>query len=110
MFRGGKGGKGMDMNSMLKQAQKIQDNMMKLKDELLEKEYESSSGGGAVKVKINGRHELVSIDLDSSVVDADDIEMLQDLIVAAVNEAVRAATDDSAEEMGKLTGGINMPF
>jgi nucleoid-associated protein EbfC len=111
MARGGKmmpGG--FDMNKMLKQAQKMQDDMLKTQEELAKREFEATAGGGAIKVKVNGKNEVLAIELAPSIVDPDDIEMLQDLIMAAVNEAVRTATEASSAEMNKLTGGMNMPF
>lgn len=111
MMRGGKKQQGgFNMNEMLKQAQKMQENMAKAQEELAKREFEASAGGGAIKVKVNGRNEILSIELQPSIVDPDDIEMLQDLILAAVNEAIRTATEASSNEMGKLTGGMNLPF
>ena len=98
-----------NMNNMLKQAQKMQQDMLKAQQEIEEKEIEASAGGGAVSVKISGKKELISIKLSPEVVDPDDIEMLEDLIVAAVNEAMRKADEESAKEMSKFTGGMNIP-
>lgn len=108
-FRGGPygGGRGMNMN-MIKQAQKIQQDMLKMQAEAEEKEYEASAGGGAVTARVNGKKELLSINIDPGVVDPEDVEMLQDLIVAAVNEAIRKADASIAESMSKLTGGLNL--
>ncbi|MGX8714233.1 MAG: YbaB/EbfC family nucleoid-associated protein [Lachnospiraceae bacterium] len=105
--RGGFGG-GMpaNMNNLMKQAQKMQKQMEEAKKQLDEKEYKASAGGGAVEVVMNGRKELLSVKLAEDVVDPDDIEMLQDLIVAAVNEASRAAEEDSQKTMGAFTGGM----
>ena len=105
---GGMGG-GMNMN-MLKQAQKMQQDMAKAQEELESKEYEASAGGGVVAVRVNGKRELISVTIDPEAVDPDDVEMLQDLIVAAVNEGLRAASEDAAGQMQKLTGGLNLPF
>ena len=102
-------GGGMNMN-MIKQAQKMQQEMMKTQEELEAKEYEASAGGGAVSVKVSGKRELVSVTIDPDAVDPDDIEMLQDMIVAAVNEGMRIATNDAAGQMQKLTGGLGLPF
>ena len=107
-FPRGMGG-GANMNQMLKQAQKMQEQMIKMQEELENKTYEASSGGGAVTVKISGKKELLEINLSEAVVDVDDIEMLQDLIIAAVNEGMRKASESSESELGKLTGGLNIP-
>ena len=98
-----------NMNNMLKQAQKMQQDMLKAQQEIEEKEIEASSGGGAVSVKVSGKKELLSINLSPEVVNPDDIEMLEDLILAAVNEGMRKADEESAKEMSKLTGGMNIP-
>ena len=103
---GGRGmpgmGGGMNLN-MLKQAQKMQ-------QELQEKEYQAAAGGGVVSATVNGKHELKTLTIDPEAVDPEDVEMLQDMIVAAVNEAMRAADADAAETMQKLTGGLGLPF
>ena len=110
---GGRGmpgmGGGMNMN-MLKQAQKMQQDMMKLQEELQEKEYQAAAGGGVVSATVNGKHELKALSIDPEAVDPEDVEMLQDMIVAAVNEALRAAENDAASTMQKLTGGLGLPF
>lgn len=98
-----------NMNSMLKQAQKLQEDMAKMQSELEEKEYQVSSGGGVCKIVINGKKQIVSLELDPVLVDPDDIETLQDVIVAGVNEAIGRVEEDSADQMGKLTGGLNLP-
>ena len=105
---GGLGG-GINMN-MIKQAQKMQQDMQKMQAELETKEYTAQAGGGVVSATVSGKHELRSITIDPEAVDPDDVEMLQDLIVAAVNEALRAAESDSASSMQSLTGGLNLPF
>ncbi|HEX2938740.1 MAG TPA: YbaB/EbfC family nucleoid-associated protein [Ruminiclostridium sp.] len=105
----GYGGGASNMNSMIKQAQKMQEEMGKVQQELEEKVYDVTSGGGAVKVTITGKREIKDIELKPEVVDPDDIEMLQDMIVAAVNEAIRKVNDVSEEEMSKVTSGLNMP-
>lgn len=105
----GYGGGSGNMNSMIKQAQKLQEEMAKTQQELEGREYEVTSGGGAVQVKITGKREILSIEIKPEVVDPDDIEMLQDLLVAAVNEAVRKVDETSSSEMEKLTGGLNLP-
>ena len=105
---GGMGG-GMNMN-MIKQAQKMQQDMMKMQQELQEKEYTAAAGGGVVTATVNGKHELKNLEIDPAAVDPDDVEMLQDLIVAAVNEAMRSADNDASSSMQKLTGGLGLPF
>ena len=105
---GGMGG-GMNMN-MIKQAQKMQQDMLKMQQELEEKTYEASAGGGVVTAVVSGKKELTQVTIDPEAVDPDDVDMLQDLIVAAVNEAMRKASDDAASQMSKLTGGLNLPF
>lgn len=105
---GGAGG-GMNMN-MVKQAQKMQQEMARMQAELEEKEYSAQAGGGVVSAVVSGKRELISLTIDPEAVDPDDVEMLQDMIVAAVNEAVRAATQDATVTMGQLTGGLNLPF
>ena len=97
------------MGNMMKQAQKLQSQMMKLQEELADKTVESSSGGGMVTVVANGRQQIVSIQIENEVVDPDDVEMLQDLVLAAVNDALAKAQEMSSSEMGKLTGGMNIP-
>lgn len=93
----------------MKQAQQIQAKMLKLQEELAEKTVETSSGGGMVKVVANGKQQLVSIQIEQEVVDPDDVEMLQDLILAAANDALTKAQEMVAGEMNKLTGGLNIP-
>lgn len=97
------------MNDMLRQAQVLQKKMAKLQDELNEKTVEASAGGGMVTCVVNGAQEMVSITIDKSVVDPEDVEMLQDLVFSAVNEAMKKAKDMVQEEMGSLTGGMNIP-
>ena len=105
-FRGGSyGGGGMNMN-MIKQAQKMQQDMLKMQAEMEEKEYEATAGGGVVSAKVSGKKEVVSITIDPEAVDPDDVEMLQDTIVAAVNEALRKAESSMAESMSKITGSL----
>ena len=111
--RGGyPGGMGMpgNMNNLMKQAQRMQRQMEEQQKELETKEFTAAAGGGAVEVTVSGKKELVSVKLAADVVDPDDIEMLQDLIVAATNEALRQAEAASETVMSKLTGGMNMPF
>jgi len=98
-----------NMGNMMKQMQKMQKEMEKMQSELDAREFETTVGGGAVKVKVNGKKELVAITLEESIVDPEDIEMLQDLIIAAVNQAAKIAEEAVAREMSKLTGGMNIP-
>ena len=97
------------MQAMLKQAQKMQEDMAAKQEELEAREYDISAGGGVVNVKINGKKEIQSVKLSPEIVDPDDIETLEDLIVAAVNEAVKKVEAISAEEMQKITGNIGLP-
>lgn len=109
--RGGMGSMGGgNMNAMLKQAQKMQQEMLKKQEELNEREFEATAGGGAVKVTVFGRKELKNIEISPAAVDPDDVEMLQDLILAATNEALRLADETVSNEMSQLTGGLNMGF
>ena len=98
-----------NMQSMLKQAQKMQEDMANMQAELEAREYEVSAGGGVVNVKINGKKEVLSVKLAEEIVDPDDIETLEDLVVAAVNEAIKKVEADSASEMAKITGGMSIP-
>ena len=98
-----------NMNQLLKQAQKMQTDMQKMQEELESKELETSVGGGAVTVKVNGKKELIDIQIKPEVVDPDDIEMLQDLVLSAVNEALRSVDDMQSSQMNKVTGGMNIP-
>ncbi|MBE7060276.1 MAG: YbaB/EbfC family nucleoid-associated protein [Ruminococcaceae bacterium] len=100
---------GANMNNMIKQAQKMQADMMKAQTDLEEKTVETSSGGGMVTVKANGKKEILEINIKPDVVDPDDIEMLQDLVVAAVNDALHQVDSMVQSEMGKITGGLNLP-
>ena len=107
----GIGGMGVGFNmNMIKQAQKMQQDMQKMQEELENKEYTAQAGGGVVSATVSGKHELKSLAIDPEAVDPEDVEMLQDLIVAAVNEAMRTAASDAAASMGQLTGGLNLPF
>jgi len=98
-----------NFGNILKQAQQMQARMLKLQEELAAKTVEASSGGGMVTAVVNGKHELLSLKIEKDVVNPEDIEMLQDLIVAAVNEAIRKATEMAQAEMSKITGGMNIP-
>ena len=105
----GTGGGPSNMQAMLKQAQKMQEDMAEKQAELEEQEYEVAAGGGVVNVKINGKKEILSVKIDPEVVDPDDVETLEDLIVAGVNEAIKKVEAISAEEMQKITGTMNLP-
>ncbi len=105
---GGMGG-GINMN-MIKQAQKMQQEMSRLQAELEAKEYTAQAGGGAAVAVVSGKRQLKSVTIDPDAVDPEEVEILQDMIVAAVNEAVRALEKDASETMGKLTGGLDLPF
>ena len=98
--------KGPNMNEMLKQAQKMQEDMQSKQAELDAREYEVSAGGGVVKVKINGKREILAIDIAEEIVDPDDIETLADIITAAVNEAIKKVNTTNDEEMAKITGPL----
>ncbi|MBQ2911221.1 MAG: YbaB/EbfC family nucleoid-associated protein [Clostridia bacterium] len=108
-FPRGMGGGMPNMNQMMKQAQKMQEQMLKMQEELEEKMYTATSGGGAVTVTVNGKKEIDELVIKPEAVDPDDVEMLEDLVIAAVNEALRMADESSASEMSKLTGGLNIP-
>lgn len=97
------------MGNMMKQAQKLQAKMLRLQDELAEKTIESTAGGGMVKVVANGKQQIVAIQIEKEVVDPDDVEMLQDLIMAAVNDALTKSQEMVSAEMAKLTGGMSIP-
>lgn len=101
----GKGGLG----DMMKQVQKMQAKMAELQEELAKTEVEGSAGGGMVKVVANGKNEIVSITIDPEVVDPEDVEMLQDLVLAAVNQASEKSQQLQSEQMSQLTGGLNIP-
>ena len=105
----GMGGGPSNMQSMLKQAQKMQEDMALKQEELEAREYEVSAGGGVVNVKINGKKEVLEVKLAPEIVDPDDVETLEDLIVAAVNEAIKKVESDSQAEMQKITGSIGFP-
>ena len=98
-----------NMQSMLRQAQKMQEDMAKLQEELDTREYTARSGGGAVTAVVDGKHRLKTLEIQPEVVDPEDTEMLADLVIAAVNEAVRQAAETSEAEMSKVTGGMNLP-
>ena len=97
------------MGNMMKQAQKLQSQMLKLQEEMAEKTVETTAGGGMVKVVANGKQQVIEVKIEKEVVDPEDIEMLEDLIVAAVNQAQEKAQDLAADKMSGLTGGLNIP-
>lgn len=105
----GMGGGPSNMQQMLKQAQKMQEDMQNMQAELETREYEVSAGGGVVCVKLNGKREILGVKIAPEVVDPDDIETLEDLIVAAVNEGLNKVTSASEAEMSKITGGMGLP-
>ena len=105
-FRGMPGG--MNQAAMMKQAQKMQQELLRMQEEQENKTYTAKAGGGMVSATVNGKHELVNIEINPEAVDPDDVEMLQDMVIAAVNEAFRAADADAQNNMAKLTGGLNL--
>ena len=106
-FRGGMPG-GMNQAAMMKQAQKLQQQMMQMQQEQEAATYTAKAGGGMVSATVNGKHELVNLEINPEAVDPDDVEMLQDMLIAAVNEAMRSADTAAANNMSKLTGGLNL--
>ena len=106
-FPGGFGGG--NMNNLMKQAQAMQKQMEEMQKEVEAAEFEASVGGGAISVRVNGKKEVLGINIKPEVVDPDDVEMLEDLVLSAVNEALRKADEETANKMGKLTGGLKMP-
>ena len=109
MARGGFPGMGGNMQQLARQAQKLQQQMMKVQEEVEAREFPASAGGGAVSVTVNGKKEVLSLAIKPEAVDPDDVEMLQDMVLAAVNEALREAGETVEREMGKLTGGMGIP-
>ncbi len=105
-FRGMPGG--MNQASMLKQAQKMQQEMLRMQAEQEAKTFTAKAGGGMVSATVSGKHELVSMEINPEAVDPEDVEMLQDMVIAAVNEAMRAADNEAANNMSRLTGGLNL--
>lgn len=105
----GIGGGPQNMQAMLKQAQKMQEDMEALNADLEEREYDISAGGGVVSIKINGKKEILSINIEPEIVDPDDVETLSDILVAAVNEAIKRVEETNAAEMQKVTGSLGMP-
>ena len=105
-FRGMPGG--MNQAAMMKQAQKMQQEMLRMQQEMETKTFTAAAGGGMVKATVNGKHEVVDLMINPEAVDPDDVDMLQDMIIAAVNEAMRTADTESANNMSRLTGGLNL--
>ena len=106
-FRGGMPG-GMNQAAMMKQAQKMQQEMLRMQAEQEAKTFTAKAGGGMVAATVNGKHEMVALEINPEAVDPDDVEMLQDMVMAAVNEAMRNADADAAQNMSRLTGGLNL--
>ena len=109
MARGGFPGMGGNMQQLARQAQKLQQQMLKVQEEVEAREFSASAGGGMVSVTVNGKKEILGLEIKPEAVDPDDIEMLQDMILAAANEALREAGETVEREMGKLTGGMGIP-
>ena len=105
-FRGMPGG--MNQAAMMRQVQKMQQEALRMQEEMENKNYDATAGGGMVKATVNGKHEVVALSINPEAVDPDDVEMLQDMVIAAVNEAMRAADTDSANNMSRLAGGMNL--
>ena len=105
----GVGGGPQDMNSLMRQAQKMQEDMAAKQTELEEREYDISAGGGVVNVRINGKNEILSTNIDEQIIDPEDKETLEDILVAAVNEAIKRVSDVNAAEMSKITGSMSVP-
>ena len=105
-FRGMPGG--MNQVAMMKQAQKMQQEMLRMQEEMENKTYTAAAGGGMVTAEVSGKHQLVNLTIKEEAVDPDDVDMLQDMIIAAVNEAMRTADNDAANNMSRLTGGLNL--
>ncbi len=100
---------GSNMNQMMKQAKKMQEEMARTQAELQERVIEASAGGGAVMAKVNGKQRILEIKIKPEVVDPEDVEMLEDLIMAAINDAIKQSQDMVSAEMAKITGGLNIP-
>ncbi len=105
---GGMGGMG-NMNNMIKQAQKMQQDMLKMQEEIEQAEFEATAGGGVITVKMSGSKELLSVNIKPEAVDPDDVEMLEDLILTAINDAIKQVDEANNSKMSKLTGGMNIP-
>ena len=101
-------GGGKNQMQMMRQAQKMQQEMMKMQEEMESRTYEAAAGGGVVTASVSGQHELTALTIDPEAVDPEDVEMLQDLVIAAVNEAMRKASEDQAQSLSRMTGGLNL--
>ena len=99
---------GMNQAALMKQAQKMQQDMLRMQEEMENKVFTATAGGGMVKAGVNGKHEIVELTINPEAVDPDDVEMLQDMVMAAVNEAMRTADTEQAQNMSRLTGGLNL--
>ena len=106
-FRGGMPG-GMNQAAMIKQAQKMQQEMLRMQEEMENATYKATAGGGMVTAEVSGKHQVVSLEINPEAVDPEDVEMLQDMVIAAINEAMRNADNESANQMSRLTGGRNL--
>ena len=106
-FRGGMPG-GMNQMQMMKQVQKMQQDMLRMQEEQENKTYSAKAGGGMVCATVNGKHEVVALEINPEAVDPDDVEMLQDMVIASINEAMRTADAEAAQNMSRLTGGMNL--
>ena len=107
-YHGGMPMGGKNQMQMMKQAQKMQQEMLKMQEEMESRTYEAAAGGGTVTATVNGQHELVTLAIDPEAVDPEDVEMLQDMVIAAVNEAMRKAQEDQAQSLQRMTGGLNL--
>lgn len=103
-------GMGGNMNNMIKQAQKMQQDMLRMQEEIEKEEFEATAGGGAITVKMSGKKELVSVNIRPEVCDPDDVEMLEDLILTAVNDVIAQVDKANTTKMSSITGGLNLPF
>ena len=108
-YRGGMPMGGRNQMQMMKQAQKMQQDLLKMQEEMQQKEYEATAGGGVITAVVNGSRELLRVSIDPEAVDPDDVEMLQDMIVAAVNEAIKRVDTTNADELNRITGQVNLP-
>lgn len=102
-------GMGGNMNNMIKQAQKMQQNMLKMQEELEAEEFEATAGGGAITVRMSGKKELTAVTIKPEVLDPDDVEMLEDLIITAVNDVISKVDEVNTKKMSSITGGLNIP-
>lgn len=109
-FRGGYPGGGMNQMQMMKQAQKMQQDLLKMQEELENMTYTATAGGGVVSATVSGKREVTALEIDPDAVDPEDVEMLQDMVIAAVNEALRKAEQNASQSMSKITGGLNLGF